>query len=145
MRFTKQRTSYDCGPVAIANSFKWAGKRFDYISKHKQIMTYFKVKENKGVHRHLFHDFLTKKKFPFSIVKIKRNITAAYMKAHIKANQAIILGIELGGFAHVMLAIQINNKNITLINWKNKTINKVRLSQFNKYLNKYSIGYIIKK
>lgn len=37
IRFAKQRNTYSCGPVAIINALKWAGRNITYIKHFKKI------------------------------------------------------------------------------------------------------------
>lgn len=144
MRFSKQHTKYDCGLVCIINACKWAGHSMSY-SKHKRFLfNHFNIKENNGILEKELTKFIRSNKFPFKLLSIKNNISISDLKL-VNNDQAMILGVRTKNYTHLCLIVEFYKNKLTLINWKMNTKLIIPYNKFNKYLNKNSIGYIIRK
>lgn len=62
IRYIKQRDKYNCGPVAVLNALKWAGKKVTYASDFKKIKEACKSGKKNGTYVTALTDALIKYK-----------------------------------------------------------------------------------
>lgn len=144
-RFTRNRNKKDCAVVALINACKWAGLPISYRQHYHYLQEVFKIEENQGVRRFLFDSIIREKKYPFTLYKTIRAINITKIRQHLHIDSIIIFGYDVGHTTHVGLILEANDTHFTLVNFFDKKIIKYSVKKFRKLLNKYSIGYIIRR
>lgn len=147
MQFLKQRTTDDCGPVALMNACILFGKKLSYqrnIKKFKKISGYV---GGFGTPPEMFEAALNKKKiYPFKVIDQVYIPSVKDIKKHLKSNNGVILGIDFRGWAHIGLVFKITTKYVYLINWGGKGIKRrVKISTFRKWISDWSVIYVLEK
>lgn len=87
-RYCKQRDQYRCGPIAILNALKWAGKKVTYKKHIERLTRECKCKAPKGTW--WFDITRVLRKYGFSIYK-RRVLSAKEIKKHLSNGGAIIV------------------------------------------------------
>ncbi len=89
-RYVRQRNDYSCGPVALLNALKWAGRKGAY-RKDIELLKAECGTTRKGTP---FANMVYAARFHrgyFSVTS-KRNVTIADINAHLRRGGAVILG-----------------------------------------------------
>lgn len=118
MRYTKQRTKYDCGPVAIANVCKWAGVKFSYKKYKNYLFEDLEVDNEIGTKHDKFLSTLNQSsKLGFKVYPAEYKIKLNDINIHVKNNRAVVLIVESKNRTHVCLVTEIKNGYYKIINY----------------------------
>lgn len=143
MKYTQQRTNYDCGPVAIINALKWAGENISY-SKSKNFFK--RICDSEGTDLDAFHLLVKHPNSAFRCVKGYKALNLGHIRKHLKLGQACIIVFRSNAYdLHTALITGITKDRIEIVNFAYKeTVSNIRIKQFMPYL-RTSYGYFIKK
>ncbi len=144
-RFAKNLGKCDCAAVAWANILKWAGHRVSY---KRDIYPHFINSPFKdvGIPEPRMLKILKSSEYKFKLTSVVRQLTIRDMREALNDNTIIALGTHVRNRSHISIILKITSKYLITVNYNDKTIQKHLISKFERlYLNKKSIGYIIKK
>jgi hypothetical protein len=119
VKFNKQTTLSNCGPTALLNCLKWAGKNYS-IKDYKKIYKLTKTDKDGTTDNDLKNSF---KSFPFwKLTNLKPNLSN--VKKSLKQGQVLVLGypefeyknenINVNG--HYILIIEQRNNKFLVVN-----------------------------
>jgi len=123
--YVKQHDNYSCGPVAIINLCKWAGKNVSYKNDFAKITKMCKCKSPNGTFPENFNKCL--RKCLKKCTKIQEVIKPSMkqINKHLLCNQALVLRYEVKPLHnHFILIVPSNGKTFTCINDGDKIIKK---------------------
>lgn len=144
-RYIKQKTKYDCGPVALLNALIWSNNKVTYDTHFDLCCKYLKYVEKEGTNPTNFDKVIKRKKLPFYLTEIIEIPSIDELKTNLDKNNIIILGID-GDVTHVGLLLKINKTHATLVNWYGqKAINRVTIRTLKRYISKWCIAYCIRR
>jgi hypothetical protein len=139
----------DCFPTAMANMFKWAGKKVSYREERFKLYKILKFDSSEGTD---FRDSERVMKIPIKGLKVKRQQNSNYKSITniLRKGGCVILSFKTNtsGY-HAALIIKENKKTLTVVNYYIKelkeTITYVPKNVMKKYMRRENIVYFIKK
>lgn len=144
----------DCGLVVFENAAIWADSK---ISKKTQkfLKMALDYHEDIGVNPNKFEDLIFKLEeyethqkydFGFCVVDTVPIPSIDELREYVNTGHAIILCVDYGDQAHVGLLVNMTKHYATVVNWgKNKPVRKISVKKLTRWLDNWSIGYVIEK
>lgn len=136
----------DCMPTAMANLFKWSGKKFSYTKQRFYLYRMFKFDPERGTS---FKNCDRVLKKPIKDLIIKRKINADYKSIvkHLSESGCILLSYQKdNGAFHSVLVIKDNKNTVSIVNYHNgKVISLISKKIFKKYTERCNTAYFVKK
>lgn len=90
MRYVRQPDKYSCGPTAIINAVKWAGKKMS-LSNHKKLVKECHTTYEMGTHEIDFSASLKKNLKKIASIKFRKKALYKDVISHLNNDSAIIL------------------------------------------------------
>jgi hypothetical protein len=95
-RYTRQRDQFRCGPVAIMNALKWAGKKCSYDELRDPLTRSCKCKSPHGTKHRNFDAVLREAGKKLYSVRRVYHPTLAEIESHLRGGGAIVLNYKWG-------------------------------------------------
>ena len=124
MRFTRQRTRYDCSAVAILNSCTFFGQKLSYSKNKKDLASLLNLTE-KGCRTSYFVNLMKRiHKLKFFNIRTTSILTNNRGIGIVITDKQIPMILAQG---HVFIIIKENPKTFTCINYySNRTVSNIR-------------------
>lgn len=92
VKYIKQHNSYSCGPIAIANVFRWLQLKYPSVDQISQVV---KCKSPNGTLPNHFHFGLTRLIKQFATVECFWHNSVLDIKKHIRKGGCVVINFEV--------------------------------------------------